>query len=150
MAMTLLSSSNQGFSFLSVLFLLVILSATVTVGYMSLPPVQRENQSALTFKRMEEVRAAIIAYQQHHSGSSPATLNALVTATGPACSAITTPSDPNYKSLTGWCGPYLIQNIGGTLFNDGWGTPLELSASTLTSCGPNRTCGDSDDVALGL
>jgi type II secretory pathway pseudopilin PulG len=143
-------SSSRGFSFLSVIFLLLIMSVTVTIGYMAAPPVIRENKSALTIKRMEALREAALRFRAHNGGA-PTQLDHLATTNGAPCAIDTDTSSPTYKSFTGWCGPYLDRDVGGNVYRtDGWGTPFQYAAPTVTSCGPNLTCGDGDDIVQAL
>ena len=67
-------------------------------------------------------------------------------------------SDPG--GVTGWSGPYLSGGVGngtgsGADFDmDGWSVPYVISVSgdiwTLTSAGPDRTQGTTDDLVLDV
>ncbi len=150
--MILLSDSN-GMSFMTVLFLLVIMSIAGTTGYMAIMPVVRERNSSITMTRMEVLAAAVVVYRAQHAGTSPPGLNDLVTANLPACTVDTTVGSATYRQKTGWCGPYIDRPVSQNLNefqNDGWNTLFQYNLTTLTSCGPNRGCGDADDVTISF
>ena len=102
------------------------------------------------------LRAAINAYVLNHggaSGTNPPTLSSLVTTDGVACTTDNTAAHSTYLTLQGWCGPYIDQIFTQALNDyetDGWGTLFQYNNSTavIKSCGPNRTCGDSDDISF--
>ncbi|OFZ18220.1 MAG: hypothetical protein A2Z20_11900 [Bdellovibrionales bacterium RBG_16_40_8] len=145
--------NSQGMSFMTVLFLLIALSATVVVGVMATMPTLQEERSTVTLKRMDVIRNAVVKYREQHGGASPANLDNLVTITGPACAVDINVASLNYKKLTGWCGPYIdrpIQQDPNSFKTDGWGTVFQYAPALLTSCGLNRTCGNGDDIALAL
>lgn len=78
---------------------------------------------------------------ENHIGSLPVTLNDLRVQG----------AHPNYDPFTkrGWRGPYILTS--DTQWNlDSWGTVIQYNAGTrvLTSCGPNLTCGNADDISL--
>ncbi len=140
-------------SFFSVLIVVVILSITLTTSYLATQPVSQANNSQLTLTRLDTLRTAILNYRYHNNNANPATLDVLVTPGAPACTVNTNTSSPSYKQLQGWCGPYLlraVQEDPNEFKRDGWGILIQLSPTTLISCGKNLICGDADDIALGI
>lgn len=79
-----------------------------------------------------------------HIGSPPTSLNDLV---------IQAAGVPNYDpfSKRGWNGPYL-DSSDSNWNKDSWGIALAYNsvARTVTSCGPNKTCGDADDISISF
>ncbi|MFQ5901723.1 MAG: type II secretion system protein GspG, partial [Thermodesulfobacteriota bacterium] len=75
---------------------------------------------------------------------------------------VTNPGDPawNRYTRTGWNGPYVDANIGdefgqtNSYLRDAWGNNYvydsTVSPPTITSCGPNGSCGDGDDLVVYL
>ena len=139
------------------ILVIALLSLTaITIITVSLPSAStRQNRE--TVDKAQALRNAIKAYVLSHGGiggTNPPTLSALVTTDGVAC---VTANDPavtsTYLLLQGWCGPYLQpifqEDLSGIL-TDGWGTLFTYNAgsSIVTSCGPNRACGDADDLSF--
>lgn len=108
----------------------------------------------VTTTRASALRAAITAYRNSHGGTAgtyPASLTSLVVTDGVACIANNVPASPLYQTLQGWCGPYIDQIFGEdpeAYRTDGWATPFTLNTTTgiLKSCGPDLSCGTSDDL----
>ncbi|MFQ5863293.1 MAG: carboxypeptidase regulatory-like domain-containing protein [Candidatus Brocadiales bacterium] len=92
-------------------------------------------------------------------GNVPASLDRLKTiGTLPAFSFDTTK-----KMGAGWNGPYIMEKFGGDFKLDPWGTEYSYSTTpgtntdlgvdylaTITSAGPDRTSGTSDDLSVQL
>lgn len=76
-----------------------------------------------------------------HLGAAPTSLNDLV--------AQGTQANYDPFSKKGWNGPYL-DSSDSNWNKDAWGTALVYSAAnkTITSCGPNKTCGNADDISI--
>lgn len=157
--MTSTSRSRQaGFSLLGVLFLILVTSGAVLITVM-LVPLTANRQTKETMMKGKALRAAIEAYKKDHLSfliangtTKPAALTALVTNDNlpGTCTFDNTPADATYKTLQGWCGPYLDQVIvenADDYRTDGWGTLFDYVQATdvLTSCGPNRICGTGGD-----
>lgn len=51
-------------------------------------------------------------------------------------------------SGAGWNGPYVSDNGDGEFKNDAWGNIYILTASSITSYGPNGTTGGGDDIVI--
>jgi hypothetical protein len=139
---------QRGLGMLSVVFLLIALSATVGVSLVMLQPEISGDAAARTSAQLATVSAAIVQYR-NYAGAGPASLDALVTApSGMSCAPDTNSGSATFRQLRGWCGPYLDQEIQDSYRRDGWGAVLQFDGTQLTSCGPNRSCGDGDDVSV--
>ena len=147
--MTLPFLSNQrGIGMLSVVFLLIALATTVGVSLVMLQPGIAGDAAARTSAQLATVGDAIKLYRAD-AGTNPANLDALVTApAGMSCTPDTNSASATFRQLRGWCGPYLDQEISDSYKRDGWGAVLQFNGTQLSSCGPNRTCGDGDDVSV--
>jgi hypothetical protein len=150
-------TSRDGFGVLGVI-LGVLLVALAVVGIIQLvnPAIMTRN-GRITINRMETIKSAVAKYKANHSATTyPTSLDYLVsTDGGAACALDNTTSSTTYKTLQGWCGPYLDVTFSesATEFKtDGWGTVFSWTSGTaiLKSCGSNRTCGDSDDISYTL
>jgi hypothetical protein len=146
--------NESGMSLLSVIFILFISSLMVAVGYLNTAPIDDQSRMSQTIARMEKIQAAVALYRTHN-GAAPATLDALVTRppATPVCSVDSDTASASYRTLRGWCGPYIDVSIqqAATLFKtDGWGMAFQYSATTLRSCGQNRVCLDGDDIIIDL
>lgn len=148
-----LHSEQDGFSFIGVMLVVLILSITTATLVTLVQPAFKTRELKVTLDRVALLRPAIADYIQNHGTlTPPPTLDDLVTTDGTACVAI---SDPNqgitYLTLQGWCGPYIdvifTQNLS-EFKTDGWGTLFVFVPATqiIRSCGPNRICGDADDL----
>lgn len=143
----------KGLSFLVVVLLVVVMSIAVTSVFFTLKPALQTGQANVTIEKMEKIKEALIKYRSHHNGAAPVLpqgLDRLVSqGSEPDCSIDTNPASGTYKLMANWCGPYLVstfQQDPNEFKTDGWGTFFQYDTVTLTSCGPNRTCGDGDDL----
>jgi hypothetical protein len=135
----------------------MVLSISVIGVIQLVAPALMTRNGRITVNRMDAIRSAVTTYKSHHGGTTrPSVLAHLVTTDGGAACAIdNNTASATYKSLQGWCGPYLdvvFQEFATEYKTDGWGTEFRWVQATgaLTSCGSNRTCGDSDDIAYTL
>lgn len=143
--------SRLGMGLLSV----VIMMGMILVGsYSALVIIQSRNsgfEARATAQNAEQVIQAIRNYQRHHLGAAPKFLDQLYQNVGEKeCSSYLDEKKDSVLSLKGWCGPYLDEMFVGfreELF-DGWGVDFkwESSSLTLTSCGPDGACRNSDDL----
>lgn len=149
--MTSSSTSEKGLGLIQVLFFLLFITISASVVVMNTTPIQKSGGSDLTWQRVDKIRAAIDSYRAD-VGSSPSSLDALTSAPSGSstCSPDTNPSSSTYRKLRGWCGPYLERDPAGSDLQkrDGWGTLLQYNGTSLVSCGPNRSCGDGDDITI--
>lgn len=143
--------TDKGFSFLGLLVLVLMLSLFTGSLFMVVGPSQQVGQADSTFKKADEIVEALKKYKTEHAGAAPATLDGLVTPTGPACAMDTVVTSPTYRRFQGWCGPYLDRPISqnpNSFKTDGWGTVFQYDTVTLRSCGSDRTCGNGDDLTF--
>lgn len=130
-----------------VIVLISIVSAVAVPQFLDF---RDDAKSAVTKERLMSLRNAIVGDSRnsrlgyfHHLGSYPASLNDLATQG----------SKPAYDPIgkIGWNGPYVDTSVSGWNL-DAWGTAIQYSANarTLTSCGPNSTCGNADDIVLSF
>jgi hypothetical protein len=142
---------EAGLALLQVLFVALFLAIAASVAVMSLPSQERSEGPTLTWQRMDTIKAAVARYRTN-VGGNPANLDALTVAPAgfPACAPDTNPASATFRQLRGWCGPYLARDPAGSDLQkrDGWKTLLQYNGVTLASCGPNRICGDGDDITI--
>ncbi len=150
---SLSKAGAAGFGLVQVLFIVAALAISASVILMSNPAAQRSAGPDLSYRRMDAVKDAVARYRADGNGT-PANLAALSAAPTGAitCAPDTNPASATFRKLRGWCGPYLLRDtMGSDLPNrDGWNTLLQYNGTTLTSCGPNRVCGDGDDITATL
>ncbi len=144
------TSKQRGFGMLQVVMLLLMFSAGLGVSVALLDPGADSGAQELTVRRADAIKEAVTKWKSNNSGN-PASLDALVIqGSQPACAPDTNSSSGTFRQLRGWCGPYLARDISDLFKMDGWGSAFVYNGTSLTSCGPNRTCGDADDVAYAL
>ena len=100
---------------------------------------------------------AAIAEYQSIPGSTPTALADLVTKPGALldCSVDFVPGSGTYRERLNWCGPYVDQMFDDApddYKTDSWGTEFDYDTGglKLSSCGPNTTCGDADDIIFSF
>lgn len=144
---------EAGFGLMQVMFILMGLAIAASVAVMNSAQEDSSAGGAVTYSRLDKIKAAAARYRADGNGTPP-TLDALTTApTGAAsCAPDTAPGSSTFRQLRGWCGPYLDRDAAGAdqLKRDGWRTLLQYTGTTLRSCGPNRVCGDADDITTTL
>lgn len=147
--------NNKGFSFLAVVMLLFAAVLAATVIFIAINPTRSTAALKQTADKARLLRIALADFRKNHGGASGAWPTSLgyLTATdgGAACAFDNTITSPTYLTLQGWCGPYVdvvFSNLPNDFQTDGWGINFTFSSSTgvLTSCGPDLTCGTSDDI----
>jgi len=150
-------TSNGGFGMLGIILTILLISITVLGVIRLIAPGIMTRNGRITINRMEAIKTAVANYKTNHAGTTrPTSLDHLVTTDGgAACAVDNTPASATYKTLQGWCGPYIdvvFQGFSTEYRTDGWGTAFSWTSATgvLKSCGSNRTCGDSDDISYSL
>jgi hypothetical protein len=144
--------NSKGMTLMSVLLIIFVLGLVATLGYLAPLPQVSQSQSQRTIDRMQVIKIAVTNYRKNFS-SNPSTLDALVTPGTPACAVDSVSTSSFYQQRRGWCGPYIdraVEQDPSSFKTDGWGTVFQYDAITVVSCGPNRTCGDADDISLTL
>lgn len=145
-------SNQRGFSFLSVTVLLVFLSLSSSLVLTMLSPITASGSVEDTLKKMDKIKNAIAVYKSQHAGLPPNTLDELVVAQTPSCAPDTNSANSTYRTLQGWCGPYLDKSFTNSseFKQDAWGSILQYDKINLKSCGPSQVCGDGDDISLPI
>lgn len=140
----------SGFTLIEVLMVIVLASIIAVVSIPQFIDFQKDAKIAVTKDKLLTIRQAILGnaktYQTgyiSHLGAVPANLTDLTTKGSKA----------NYDPISklGWNGPY-IDSSASDWNKDAWGTNLVYNANarTITSCGPNLSCGDSDDISVSF
>ncbi len=115
-----------------------------------------QSEMGSTSHHADDILKAVRIYQSHHSGSGPQLLGKLYESDTAEvlCTASIDFTTSEKLALQGWCGPYLNESFEGYReeLYDGWGSNFSWNSnlSALTSCGPDRTCGNSDDLEFKL
>lgn len=147
--------SESGFTVVEILMVILLVGIISTVAIPQFIDFSDEASGTVTQERLVALKTAIIGdaraissqgqYLQpgfvNHLGTLPASLNDLrVQGTYPSYDAF---------RKTGWRGPYISTTVPDWNL-DGWKVPLQYSATTRTirSCGPDKTCGSSDDITI--
>jgi hypothetical protein len=136
--------------------LMIMTLALVASGmFVVLKPALNTGGSQVTTEKADILIKAIKTYQQQHSSAAPPSLDDLVNPGTPTCFADKTTTSLTYRTLQGWCGPYVDRVFSGApsdFKNDGWSTVFQYGSigPTLKSCGPDRTCGNSDDISFAF
>lgn len=134
------SKRPSGFTLLEILMAVALVAIVSAVALPRFIDFRSDASAAVTTERMATLREALRKFTSNMA-APPAALTSLVTqGTQPAY-------DPINK--VGWSGPYVDGTVSG--WNaDGWGTAYQYTSATRTlrSCGPNKTCGDADDLVV--
>jgi len=134
----------------------VLMSIISTVAISQFTDFQQDAREAVTRDRMSELKTAIVGDArlvsqgqylkpgfETHMGGLPNSLGELA-AQG---------SYSSYNPFTkrGWRGPY-VSNSEGIAFKDSWGVNLSYNKTnrTITSCGRDGVCGNSNDLILNF
>jgi hypothetical protein len=147
---------QRGFGFIGMMLLLLVTTIGAGVIFTLTVPTASVHAMKTTTDRAASLHTSIANYRLSHGGSTgtfPTTLASLITTDGTACLANNTPASSLFHTLQGWCGPYIdiVYVQAATAYQtDGWGTAFSFNSTTgvLTSCGPDRVCGDGDDLAF--
>jgi type II secretory pathway pseudopilin PulG len=146
---------------IEILMSLVLVAILVTVAIPMFYNFGNDARIAVTRDRMNSIRTAILGDARYVTAGQmtrlgyeanclglPSTLTDLVTQpVAGTCAATYNPFNQQ-----GWRGPYL-STTDNTWNRDAWGTAFVYfsagpPARTLRSCGPDLTCGTSDDINL--
>ena len=136
-----------------VISLLGILGAVAASQFVSFSTEAKQN---VTISRMNELRTAIIGDPSQVSGgtySNPGFITQVGSLPTALTDLTTQGAYPSYDPFLkkGWRGPY-ISTLEPNWNKDAWGIALVYSSVTrsLKSCGPNKVCGDADDITLNF
>ncbi len=150
-----------GFTLIELLMSILVVAVLSTVAISQFIDFGSDAKVAVTKERLNSLKTSIVgdarfvasgqysnAGYESHCQAPPTSLSDLVTmpVAGP-CNVV---YDPFLKK--GWRGPY-VSSTESHWNKDAWGTALEYfvvgpPVRTIRSCGPNLTCGDTDDVSL--
>lgn len=151
---------QQGFSLVEILMVLVLIGILSAIAVPSLLNFSNDAKRALTNEKLAILKAAIVGDgrramagkptnlgYERHCNALPTTLADLITQ--PAAGVCAAAYNPFTKR--GWRGPY-VSNTDANYATDAWGTAIVYSSGTrtLTSWGPNRASGGSDDISLSF
>ncbi len=150
-----LPHSEQGMGLLGAVMMISLILLGTYTSFVVIQSQSSISEVKSTAQNAKLLLRAIQHYQSSHAGSVPTLLESLYLKNDEEnCSLGIDVSNNASPMLQGWCGPYLQESFEGypeDLF-DGWGSRFNWSSasSTLTSCGPDRTCRNSDDLEFKL
>jgi prepilin-type N-terminal cleavage/methylation domain-containing protein len=138
----MLSMRPSGFTLLEILMAVALVAIVSAVALPNFIDFRGDAKAAVTKDRMTSLRDGITKFISNRA-AAPSALTDL-TAKG---------AQPNYDPITnvGWNGPYVDGTVPGWNL-DGWDTAYQYTAATRTlrSCGPNKACGDADDLVVNF
>lgn len=152
---------TDGFTMVEIMIALTIIGILATVGITQFTDFATDARKAVTKERIIALKTAIMgdpnfysggeytkAGYQAHCGAPPTTLTNLITIPGAGTCA--TAYNPFTK--IGWRGPY-VSSTDATWNKDAWGVEFEYyvagpPARTIRSCGPDKACGNDDDISI--
>ena len=143
------SESGVGLISMMLVILSIALAAATVVAMISPSLMTRRNQE--TEEKLSLLKSAITKYSEDHAGGYPVALELLRDDEGIPCEIDNDPASDTYLMLQGGCGPYVDQvyvEYPDQFQTDGWGTKFNYVPATgkATSCGPDLTCGNGDDL----
>jgi SNF family Na+-dependent transporter len=145
-------TSDAGMSLFTLVIIIFMFASFTAATMLAMRPANNGRQTQETLTKADILQAALKKYKATNAGTPPATLNQLVTTTGTACVLDENTVSSHYQTVQGWCGPYVDQpnnsstGASNDFQTDGWGTTFQYTGTLLTSCGPDKTCGTTDDI----
>jgi type II secretory pathway pseudopilin PulG len=138
-----LIKSEDGIGLLMVLLAVLALSIAAATFFAVVKPTSDTARENITQARLDLWKSAMIKYRAHNAGGYPASLSVLQGTNAATCNV------NSAGGLNGFCGPYINSDTYSNteLMNDAWGSSFSYNstAGTLSSCGSDRVCGNTDD-----
>lgn len=148
---------SAGVGLLGMMLVILSLSLAVPLIMMVMSPGVDSQATQVSAMKADILRNGILLYQVNHGGSTlPPTLDDLVTTDAVPCVADNNPADGSkYKTMQGWCGPYVdqvFQQNPNDFKTDGWGNLFDYDNTNgdITSLGPDGILGTADDIVYNL
>jgi hypothetical protein len=145
------ADARAGLGLVSLMLVILTLSIAAITVMAVIAPSLATRQRLDTESKGKALRLGIDRYSSD-TGSSPTGFDDLVSPGAVSC-GVNTASNPPVR--TGWCGPYLeplivnaANDFGSEYKKDGWGVEFwyDVTGNALKSCGPDRSCGNGDDI----
>lgn len=147
---------NAGFTIVELLMVILLVSILSAVALPQFIDFRTDAKIAVTKEKLNAFKLALLGDARQvvngqptspgfikNLGSPPSSLNDLV--------AIGSQASYDPFSKRGWNGPYLDSSESSWNL-DGWGTALVYNSvsRSITSCGPDKTCGNADDISINF
>ncbi len=137
------AKETSGFTLMEIVIVIVIIGILAVVAVPKLAGFLTSSKIESTSGEMMTLKDAMVSEMGYvvDVGSSPPNLQALVTR--PAGVA----AYDRYAEV-GWNGPYINDDGSESYLFDAWDNAYVLTATTITSYGPNGVSGGGDDIIL--
>jgi prepilin-type N-terminal cleavage/methylation domain-containing protein len=148
--------TQRGFTLIEITMCIVLVAILSTVAFTQYIDFAKDAKLGVTASRMNELRMAIVG-DARQTAAGQYTNSGFINQVGQVPTSLTDlVSQGSYQTYdpyakVGWRGPY-VSTLETNWQKDAWGTLFQYSAigRTITSCGPDRTCGTSDDIIVNF
>jgi prepilin-type N-terminal cleavage/methylation domain-containing protein len=145
-----------GFTLIEILMVLILLAILTRIGITQFTDYSKDAKTAVTQDSLAALKRAIIGDSRVY-GDGQLIKPGYIANTGNVPTSllnlVTQGSATTYDPLTkrGWRGPY-VDNTAASWNKDAWGTDFNYNSTvrTIKSCGPDLTCGNSDDISVSF
>ena len=152
--------TDSGMTLIELLLVLLLIAILSVIAFNAYTNFTLDAQTAVTTDKLNALKTAIVGDPRLVTSgtfSKPGFLsNCLAAPTVltdltvmPASGTCSVVYDPFLKH--GWNGPY-VSTSDANWNKDAWGTTISYTPSgstgTIKSCGPDKTCGNSDDISV--
>jgi prepilin-type N-terminal cleavage/methylation domain-containing protein len=146
--------SQKGFTLVEMLMVILIMGILSRVAFSTYVDFAKDAKSTVTTSRLSELKIALLGDARMVSSgrfTSPGFINQVgnvpVTLTDLASQGTYSAYDPFNKK--GWNGPY-VNTSEPNWSKDAWGISFQYNSATRTikSCGPDKVCGNADDITV--